>query len=61
LEKDLAHHRKNLDEKTLKYKLEVYQKKFQICFVAIQQVWMHRAKMGKLKQKPTMTTQEEEV
>jgi hypothetical protein len=36
LEKNMVQHR--VDERNLKYKLEAYQKKFQISFVAVQQV-----------------------
>jgi hypothetical protein len=47
LEKNIAQHRTN--EKNLRYKLEIYQKKFQSLFMGIQQVQKHQAKVRKLK------------
>jgi hypothetical protein len=47
LEKNLAQHRN--DEENLRYKLEIYPKKFQSLFVGVQQVQKHQAKVKKLK------------
>jgi hypothetical protein len=48
LEKNLVQH--SVDERILKYKLKVCQKKFQISFVAIHQIQRYQAKMKQQKQ-----------
>ncbi len=47
LEMNLAQHR--TDEKNLRYKLEIYPKKFQNLFMGVQQVQKHQAKVKKLE------------
>ncbi len=50
LGKNLVWHKAN--ERIIRYKLETYQKKFQILFVATQQVQRYWAKMRRMKQGP---------
>ncbi len=48
LEKNLAQHR--VDERILRYKLQAYQKRFQISFIVIQQGQRYQAMMKRQKQ-----------